>query len=592
MSGASSLNSGVPATPNRSKSTVSVLVTVAPAFSHSRKPTWRFSSVRETIASCGMKTEKPPRSRSRTVWKTHTCASIPATMTCLRPVCRISRATGSEAPQENSSFSIGSLGKSSRSSGTVSPRPFLYCSLATTGRPRRPAALSSTAAFLFSRAIPSAGMARASLSCTSTRRTSASPRSRASDRGSIASDGIALGSARRGRFRIEHHVDASDGGRGDGALERGPDLRRILDVLSVPTERLDHLVVARRRKQRRGALLRTEELHLGQADLSPGGVISHHAHHRQLEAQRRLEVHAVQSERAVALDDEDGTAGVQKLRGDRERRTHSQAPERPRIEPSSRAAELDPLRRDRDPVSAVRDEHAVARRASHVVQLPGEPEVVDRLLIAVLQLPLPLGFRRLALPERGEPIAALATGSERRLDLREDAARIAHDAHVDRAVAADLGCIGIDLHDLRRLAETGAVAEAEIERRADHDDDVRLGESVLARVREEMRMLGRQRPSAGAVQVQWRARALGQRGELRRGVVPVDGAARDDGGTLGPLEQARRLLDQLGIPRLARARPVRGRERTLRVFDAIREHVPRHFEDSPPRAAGCPHADG
>src|SRR5438309_8654575 len=323
MSGASSLNSGVPATPRRSKSTVSVLVSVAPAFSHKRKPTWRFSSVRETIASCGTKTEKPPRNRSRTVWKTHTCASMPATITCVRPVCTISRATGLDAPQENSSFSTGAAASSSRSSRTVSPRPFLYCSLATTGRPSRRAALSSTLAFFVRRAMPSFGIARASLSCTSTSSSSASPRSRASARGSGSSDGIALRSAGGRRVRVQHHVDAGDRSGGDGALQRGTDPGGVLDVLSVAAQRLDHLVVAGRREQRGRALLGPEELHLGKPDLSPGGVVPHHAHHGELEAQRGLEVHAVEPERAVALDDEDGPVGVQELGGDGERRSHS-----------------------------------------------------------------------------------------------------------------------------------------------------------------------------------------------------------------------------------------------------------------------------
>src|SRR5712664_2354889 len=324
MSGASSLNSGVPATPSRSNSTVSVLVSVAPAFSHRCSPTCRFSSVRETIASCGTKTVNPPRSRSRTVWKTHTCASMPATITCLRPVCKISRATGFEAPQENSSFSNGAAASSSRSSGTVSPRPFLYCSLATTGRPRRRAALSSTPAFFVRRAMPSLGIARASLSCTSMSKSSASPRSRESARGSGSSDGIALRSAGGRRVRVQHHVHARDRSGGDGALQRGADPGGILDVLSVAAQRLDHLVVAGRGEQRRGALLGPEELDLGQPDLPPGGVVPHHADHGELEAESGLVVHPVESERAVALDDEHRPIGVQQLGRDGERRAHAQ----------------------------------------------------------------------------------------------------------------------------------------------------------------------------------------------------------------------------------------------------------------------------
>src|SRR5438132_4356705 len=418
MSGASSLNSGVPATPSRSKSTVSVLVSVAPAFSHRWSPTCRFSSVRETIASCGTKTANPPRKRSRTVWNTHTCASIPTTITCLRPVCRISRATGFDAPQENSSFSTGAAASSSRSSGTVSPRPFLYCSLATTGRPSRRAALRRTPAFLVTRAMPSGGMARASFSCTSMRSTSASPRSRASVRGSGSSDGIALRSAGRRRVRVQHDVDARHRAGGDGALQRRADPGGVLHVLSVPSQRLNDLVVAGRRKQRRRTLLGPEELHLGEPDLPPRRVVADHAHHRELEAERGLEIHPVEPERPVALDDEDGPVGVQQLGCDGERRSHAQATERTRIEPPPRPPELDHLGSDRHPVAAVGDEHAVARSTGHLVQLPGQAEVVDRFLAAALERRLPLGLRALALSQGREPLAALARGGQRRLELR------------------------------------------------------------------------------------------------------------------------------------------------------------------------------
>src|SRR5262249_1564563 len=255
MRGASSLNSGVPATPSRSNSTVSVLVSVAPAFSQRCRPIVRFSSVRETMASSGTNTAKPPRRRSRTVWKTQTCASIPRTITCFRPVRRISRAIGWEAPQENSIFSTGAKASSSRSSESVSPSPFLYCSLATTGRPSLRAALSRMPAFFVTRAMPSSGIARASFSCTSTRSSSAPERARASVRGSGSSDGIALGSALGRRVRVQRDVHAGDRPGGDGALQGGPDCIRLLHVLPVAAQRLHHLVVAGLCQERRRALL-------------------------------------------------------------------------------------------------------------------------------------------------------------------------------------------------------------------------------------------------------------------------------------------------------------------------------------------------
>src|SRR5439155_5178507 len=56
--------------------------------------------------------------------------------------------------------------------------------------------------------------------------------------GSELLDCIALGSAGGRRFRVQHDVDAGDGAAGNGALQRGPDLRRMDDVLAVAAQRL------------------------------------------------------------------------------------------------------------------------------------------------------------------------------------------------------------------------------------------------------------------------------------------------------------------------------------------------------------------
>src|SRR6266436_4941542 len=325
ISAVNSLNSGVPATPSRSKRTVSVLVSVAPAFSHRRSPTARFPSERESTASSATNTENPPRNRSRTVWKTQTCASIPTTTTCLRPLPSTWRAIGLDAPQENSIFLIGSCGRSSRSEDTVGPRPLGYCSVAITGISRRRAARISTAAFLSSSASGAFGIAAASFSCTSITISSASARSSASAE-ALPSDCIALRAARRGRLRVEDDVHARHRPRCQRALQRGPDLRRLGHVLAVSAQRFHHLVVAGRRELRGRRLFRPEELHLRQPDLAPGGVVSDHHHHGQLEAERGLVVHAVESERAVALDHEHRPVRMQELRGDGEWGAHAGAP--------------------------------------------------------------------------------------------------------------------------------------------------------------------------------------------------------------------------------------------------------------------------
>src|SRR5205814_5193355 len=429
ISAVSSLNSGVPATPRRSNRTSSVLVSVAPAFSQRASPTARFSSLREITASCATNTEKPPRSRARTVWKTQTCASIPTTMACRRPVPRISRAIGLEAPQENSIFVIGSAGSSSRSEDTVGPRPFGYCSVATTGMARRLAARISTSAFFFSLARGAGGIAVASRSCTSITRRSAFPRSSASA-AAASSDGIALGAARRGRLRVEDHVHARNRSRLDGPLQRWPDPGRLRDVLAMPAERLDHLVVTRGRKLRRRALLRTEELHLRQPDLSPRGVVPDHHHHREAEPKGGVEVHAVESERSIALDDEERPIGMQELRRDAERRAHSQAPERSRVEPAARLAQRDHLSGDGHPIASVGDEHAVARVVGDSVELPGQAEMVDRHLVGSLVCRLSRGLLLLTAAKVAQPSIAAAPLGDRRGQLLEDAAGISDDTNV------------------------------------------------------------------------------------------------------------------------------------------------------------------
>src|SRR5438874_9224608 len=435
ISAVSSLNSGVPATPRRSKSTVSVLVSVAPAFSQRRRPTLRLSSVREITASCATNTENPPRSRSRTVWKTQTWASIPTTIACLRPVRRISRAMGFEAPQENSILVIGSAGSRSRSGATVGPRPLGYCTVATTGISIRLAARISTAAFFSRAASAPGGIAVASRSCTSITNSRASARLSASALAAF-SDGIALCSTRRRRVRIEDHVDAGDGSGRDRAFQGRADPAGLGDVLAMTAERFHHFVVPGGGELGGRALFRPEELDLGEPDLSPGRVVSDHHHHGQPEAQGGLEIHAVEPERAVSLDHEDWPVGMEKLRGDGERRYHPEAPERTGIEPASGPAQRGHFGGDGHPVAAVGHEHAVAGGPGHRVQLLGQSEMVDRHLIGALEGCLARRLLRLALAKPSQPGIGSPAPGDGRGELLEHAAGIADDADVDRAVAA------------------------------------------------------------------------------------------------------------------------------------------------------------
>src|SRR4051812_24293563 len=590
MRGERSLNSGVPAVRSRSKRTVSVLVTTAPAFSQRFSPTCRFSSVRDTIASFGTKTSKPLPTRSRTVWNTQTCDSIPTAITCRRPVASTSPATALEFAQENSIFSMGGEGSSSRMAATVGPSPFTYCSLATTGNPSRRAALMRMAAFFSIRASASGGMARASFSCTSTTRSKAVSRSRT--RFAAASDGIALGSALGGGAGVETHVDTGHLPGGECALEGRPDPGGVLDVLAVSSERFDHLVVARRSEQRRGTLLGAEEVELGKADLPPGGVVADHAHDGKTEAHGGLEIHAVQAEAPVALDDEGRPRRVEELRRDREGRADAETPERSRIEPAARLREPDDLGRDGDPVSAVGDEHRIARCPRHLVELARETEVVDGDLVAGLESALLLGLARLALSQVLEPGAAGSAAGQGLAELSEDAPRVSNEPHLDGAVAPDFGGVGIDLDDLRVRGEPRAVSEPEVERRSGHHRHVGLAESVLAGLREEVGMVGRQPAAAGAVQIDRSPGAFREHGERLGRVVPPDGTARDDGGTLRPLEEAGSAGDELRIALHSRPGPIPCRKLRFVVVDAIREDVPGDLEEDRPWPPGEHRAEG
>ena len=142
--------------PSQSKTTRLGGVASAPARSQSARPRARFSSRRDATASATTWTACPRRASSRAVWKTQTCASMPATTTARGARSRDGPRDGAaRRRRRTSSLSMGctpSARAASRASGaTVGPRPFGYCSLATTGTragapPRAGAACSRRAA--------------------------------------------------------------------------------------------------------------------------------------------------------------------------------------------------------------------------------------------------------------------------------------------------------------------------------------------------------------------------------------------------------------------------------------------------------------
>src|SRR5262245_18041007 len=100
------------------------------------------------------------------------------------------------------------------------------------------------------------------------------------------------------------HVHHRRPARAERALEGGAQLLRTLDPLAVPTEGLDHEVVAAGRELARGGPVRTVHLHLTAQDLRPGSVVADDPDDIDLLPDAGLELHHVEAEGAVAVHDD------------------------------------------------------------------------------------------------------------------------------------------------------------------------------------------------------------------------------------------------------------------------------------------------
>jgi len=148
-----------------------------------------------------------------------------------------------------------------------------------------------------------------------------------------------------------------------GRISSGP-----LAVFAVTPERLDHLVVARVGEFRGGEPVPAVDGALRPHHLAPGGVVAQHADDRQPETHGGVVLEAVQTERAVAVDDHDALARMRDLRGERERHAHAERAERARVHPGALARHRQDLRGGRDDVTAVADHDRVAERRQPVAR--------------------------------------------------------------------------------------------------------------------------------------------------------------------------------------------------------------------------------
>src|SRR5207244_630629 len=132
------------------------------------------------------------------------------------------------------------------------------------------------------------------------------------------------------RVRVEHDVDDRGLAGSERALERRRQLVRALHVFAVPAERFRQTVVPCRREPRRDLAPVPVEADLRDPDLAPRGVVPDHERHRQAEACERLELEAVEPERAVPGDDDDLLGRLRGLDAERVRRPDAETAERTR----------------------------------------------------------------------------------------------------------------------------------------------------------------------------------------------------------------------------------------------------------------------
>ena len=169
---------------------------------------------------------------------------------------------------------------------------------------------------------------------------------------------------------------------------------------------------------------------------------------------------------------------------------------------------------------------------------------------------------------------------------------VADEADVDRAVLAELRGIAIDLDDLGRGVDAGAVADAEVERRADDDDAVGVAERLFAREVERVRVRRRERAAPHAVHDDRDADAHDHLAQHLGGVVPPDLRADEQHRLLGAGDELAGGVDERGIGRRD-AGSDGGRDwRQLRVVDLRGQDVERQLDEHRPAHARVGVADG
>src|SRR4029079_5142222 len=227
-------------------------------------------------------------------------------------------------------------------------------------------------------------------------------------------------------------------------------------------------LVAARREAGRDLGVGTVHPPPGHADLTPRARGFYDEHPRDVEADERVEVEAVETERAVAHHADDAAAEAGGADAESVPRPDAQAAEGPRVEPVTRPVHAQDARYRGDDVAAVSDHHRVL--VQYAVELRAEPVVMDRRGVGLDLGAVGVPPCRLDRTEVLEPGGTISLRRCRCVGQRAEHRRaVPDDGGVRDAVSAQLAGVTVNVDQLS-LPEA-PIAKAEVERRPDDADD-------------------------------------------------------------------------------------------------------------------------
>ncbi len=165
---------------------------------------------------------------------------------------------------------------------------------------------------------------------------------------------------------------------------------------------------------------------------------------------------------------------------------------------------------------------------------------------------------------------------------------MAHQAELERAVPPELRRIAVDQTDARLLRDRWrlAVSEAEVERGAEDQHEIRMGQRPAAGMGERRGVAHRECPPPGAVHEDGDAGGVGEGRQRLSGVVPVDAAAREHDRPLGAGDERGESGDVGRVGQPGRTMHVARRDRGEPILDRLEQEIHGNLHEHRPRASG------